>query len=350
MKEAPKVYLARAGRNGEDEDYALEHNIAIISFRKVPSLEGARDYDTVVQLVEDALPDGKPRALGNFARQLWAFAFAMQEGDIVVMPRKLTSQIAIGRVTGPYRYDQVDTAFRHTRPVEWLRPDVPRATFEQDLLYSFGAFMTVCNISRNDAGRRVAAVLEGKPDPGLSIVLEKPTKVLVPTEVETREVPELTQLAHDQIVARIQSRFAGHALAELVDAVLQADGWVTRNSAPGADGGVDILVGRGSLGLDAPRLCVQVKSQNSPADVTVYRTLQGAMQTFKAEQGLLVCWGGFNRAVLAESRQSHFVVRLWDSGDLVGAIYRNYERLPAEIQAELPLKRVWMLVAEEPAE
>ena len=129
MKEAPKVYLARAGRNGEDEDYALEHNIAIISFRKVPSLEGARDYDTVVQLVEDALPDGKPRALGNFARQLWAFAFAMQEGDIVVMPRKLTSQIAIGRVTGPYRYDQVDTAFRHTRPVEWLRPDVPRATF-----------------------------------------------------------------------------------------------------------------------------------------------------------------------------------------------------------------------------
>ena len=234
--------------------------------------------------------------------------------------------------------------------MEWLRPDVPRATFEQDLLYSFGAFMTVCNISRNDAGRRVAAVLEGKPDPGLSIVLEKPTKVLVPTEVETREVPELTLLAHDQIVARIQSRFAGHALAELVDAVLQADGWVTRNSAPGADGGVDILVGRGSLGLDAPRLCVQVKSQNSPADVTVYRTLQGAMQTFKAEQGLLVCWGGFNRAVLAESRQSHFVVRLWDSGDLVGAIYRNYEHLPAEIQAELPLKRVWMLVAEEPAE
>ena len=74
------------------------------------------------------------------------------------------------------------------------------------------------------------------------------------------------------------------------------------------------------------------------------------MQTFKAEQGLLVCWGGFNKVVWAESRQGHFMVRLWDSRDLVGAIYRNYERLPAEIQAELPLKRVWMLVAEEPAE
>ena len=100
------------------------------------------------------------------------------------------------------------------------------------------------------------------------------------------------------------------------------------------------MAGRGSLGLDEPRLCVQVKSQNSPADVTVYRTLQGSMQTFKAEQGLLVCWGGFNRAVLAEARTGYFSVRLWSSDDLVQAIYRTYERLPAEVQA-------WMLVVEE---
>ena len=74
------------------------------------------------------------------------------------------------------------------------------------------------------------------------------------------------------------------------------------------------------------------------------------MQTFKAEQGLLVCWGGVNKVVLAESRQGHFMMRLWDSRDLVGATYQNTNASPAEIQAELPLKRVWMLVAEEPAE
>jgi restriction system protein len=101
------------------------------------------------------------------------------------------------------------------------------------------------------------------------------------------------------------------------------------------------------VGLDAPQLCVQVKSQNSPADVTIYRTLQGSMQSFKAEQGLLVCWGGFNKSVIREARQGHFSVRLWNSGDVVEAIYRTYEKLPAEIQAELPLKRVWMLVQDE---
>ena len=74
------------------------------------------------------------------------------------------------------------------------------------------------------------------------------------------------------------------------------------------------------------------------------------MQTFNAEQGLLVCWGGFNRAVIQESKQGYFTVRLWDSSDLVGAIYRNYHNLPAEIQAELPLKQVWTLVVEDSEE
>ena len=135
-----------------------------------------------------------------------------------------------------------------------------------------------------------------------------------------------------------------------MEAVLQVEGWVTKVSPPGLDGGVDILAGQGTLGLDGPRLCVQVKSQQSPADVTVYRKLQGTMQTFSAEQGLLVCWGGFNRVVQQEAKQGHFTVRLWDSSDLVGAIYRTYDRLPAEIQAELLLKQVWVMVAKDPKE
>lgn len=343
-----KVYLARAGGSGEDENYALDHGVAIIGFTEYPSLANAKDYDAILSIVKAAQPNLKPRAAGNYAGQLWAFVVAMKEGDLVVLPRKLTAQVALGRVTGPYRYENVGSIMRHIRPVEWLRPDVPRSVFGQDLLNSFGAFMTVCNIARNDAEKRVAAVLAGKPDPGFTPV---PGTVAKPETIagdEDAVEHDLALAAHDQIVAHIQSRFKQHALAQLVDAVLVADGWTTKLSPPGPDGGVDILAGRGPFGLDAPRLCVQVKSQNSPADVTVYRTLQGSMQSFKAEQGLLVCWGGFNKVVLSEAKQGHFTVRLWDSRDLVEAIYRTYEKLPAEIQAELPLKRVWMLVQEEP--
>ncbi len=346
MNESPRVYLVRAGKYGEDEDFVLENKLAVIGFHEVPSLREAASFKEILGLISASLP-GKPSgAHRNMAGQLSTFALTMQEGDFMVLPRKTTSQIAIGRVTGPYRYQKVNGKLRHTRPVEWSRPDVPRVAFEQDLLNSFGNRMTVCSISRNQAAARVRSVLEGKSDPGHSVETGKSQNPDLPEETE----PDLSQMANDQIVARIQSRFKAHDLARLVDAVLQAEGWQTKISPPGPDGGADILAGHGSLGLESPRLCVQVKSQGTPADVTVFRTLQGTMQSFKAEQGLLVCWGGFNKVVLRESRQSHFIVRLWDSGDLVQAIYRNYESLPAEIQAELPMKRVWILVSDEAPE
>jgi len=127
----PKVYLARAGGNG-DEAYALDHGVAIIGFSEYPSLVAAKDYDAILALVKAAKPDLKPRAAGNCAGQLWAFALAMQPGDLVVLPRKLTSQMALGRVTGPYKYEKVDGVSRHTRAVEWAsgrRPLGVRAGF-----------------------------------------------------------------------------------------------------------------------------------------------------------------------------------------------------------------------------
>ena len=200
-----------------------------------------------------------------------------------MLPFKSRPQIAIGRVSGSYEYRTDLGDAHHTRRVEWLRTDIPRTSFGQDLLYSLGAFMTVCQIQRNNAEERVHAILEGKTDPGV-IGLGKPGA----DDARDIDVPiDIGQLSQDQIIAHIQQRFRGHDLARLVNAVLQAEGYVSQLSPLGPDGGVGILAGRGSLGFEGPRLCVQVKSSESPADVTVFRALQGTMATFKADQGLL---------------------------------------------------------------
>jgi restriction system protein len=100
------------------------------------------------------------------------------------------------------------------------------------------------------------------------------------------------------------------------------------------------------MGFDAPRLAVQVKSSETPVDVSVLRELQGVMPRFGAEHGLIVSWGGFRDSVVKEARQLHFQIRLWDSAALVAAIQTTYEKLPADLQAELPLKRIWVMVQE----
>jgi restriction system protein len=136
---------------------------------------------------------------------------------------------------------------------------------------------------------------------GGAIREDEPSDQVAPTDVE--------RLAEDQILRHIETHFKGHHWARLVEAVLQAEGYQTQLSPPGPDGGVDILAGAGALGFESPRLCVQVKSSGASSDVTVFRGLQGTMATFKADQGLLVCWGGFNTTALREARLGFFPVR-----------------------------------------
>ena len=80
--------------------------------------------------------------------QIGAFLFEMKPDDLVVVPRKGKSAMAIGKIAGPYSYDgKADMPHRHYRAVQWLNLDVPRSSFDQDLLFSFGAIMTICEVS-----------------------------------------------------------------------------------------------------------------------------------------------------------------------------------------------------------
>jgi restriction system protein len=202
--------------------------------------------------------------------------------------------------------------------------------------------MTVCRIARNNAEERIKAVLEGKPAPITAIGEDE--------DEDSVEIPDLEQNAQDQIRDEIGEKFTGHGLARLVSEILKAQGYMTKLSAPGPDGGVDIIAGQGVMGFDSPRLCVQVKSGATAADVSVLRSLQGVLKNFGAEQGLLVSWGGFKTSVVTEARRLYFEIRLWDADDVLAALFETYEKLPEDIKADLPLKRVWVLVPDEGAD
>ena len=47
----PKVYLVRAGRNGEDEALALEHGVAIINWEELPELPCTDDLDAYREIL-----------------------------------------------------------------------------------------------------------------------------------------------------------------------------------------------------------------------------------------------------------------------------------------------------------
>jgi restriction system protein len=339
------LWMVRAGKHGEREDLALNRNLLVIGWSDLPDLSQVRSRDALLSLCLETYPNDKRATVTNWTNQIWSFVGRMKTGDLVCLPLKGRAVIAVGRVAGPYQYRaDLPPDDRHTRPVEWLNPDLPRSAFGQDLLYSLGAFLTVCQIRRNNAEARVRAILQTGRDPAVG---PSPVSLTEGDDGDEVAATDLEAYARDQIAEYVGTRYKGHELTRLVAALLEAQGYKTLISPEGPDGGVDIIAGQGPMGFDPPRLCVQVKSSDQPLDVRPFRELQGVLHTFGAEQGLLVSWGGFKSSVHGEARSKFFQIRLWDAGDLVEALLAHYERLPEEVQAELPLKRIWTLVPEE---
>lgn len=315
---------------------------------EVGDLTGAKDRPEIFKRVVAAFPTEGENTCKNFSAQLNQFRNTMAVGDLVVMPRKLTPAVAIGRVTGAYTYSD-DPALRHVRPVEWKQTAIPRTALKQDLRFSLGAFMTICEISRNDALKRVQVAMETGLDPGPSLSIPKAAKVAAPdvdSIPDADEAPtDIEDLANQQLIALIKSEFAGHALARLVGEILEADGYNVRVSPPGPDNSRDILAADGALGFGERRICVQVKSGDKPADNSVVLGLQGAMANAKAATGLLVSLSGVTPPAQKILDDNFFTLRLWQMPDLLNALFRTYHKLPDETRAKLPLKQIWIPVA-----
>ncbi len=351
MHPASRAWLVRAGRHGERETLALEQSLVLVGWRELDDLSGVKTREDLRVLLEATYPDAGSGRITNWAGQLWAFLDRVQADDLVVLPLKHTPAIAIGKVTGGYNFRaDLPRDARHVRPVRWLRTDIPRTAVGQDLLYSLGAFMTVCELRRNHAVQRLAALARTGSDPGQTDLLTTgDAGELVDTEAATTQI-DFERLAQDRISAFIAQRFAGHGMARLVQAIFQARGMTTFQAPEGPDGGVDVLAGSGPLGMDSPRICVQVKSGSTPVDVRVVRELQGVLGRIGANQGLIVAWAGLNKKAEAEIRREFFQVRVWNADDLIGELTDVYDQLPDDIQAELPLKRIWTLALSDEAE
>lgn len=345
-----RLWLVRLGRNGEQEAYALSANELVLGF-PVGSLSGAKSRAEILPIVQNAFPDQKANTQRHFAAQLNQFSNEMQIGDIVIVPFKTTGTIGIAEINS---HVATSKEARPKRTVKWLRQDVARDAFKQDLLYSFGAFMTVCEIKRNNALERVVETAKTGRDPGDGATIIKPSKTKNQAPLDEIEAPsaenaliDIERLTRDQIERRIASQFAGHDFTRLIAAILQAEGFNVLVSPPGADGGVDIVAGRGPLGFESPKIVVQVKSGDIIVDDPTLQSLIGAVHQLNATHGLLVSWSGFKSSVRKRTSQEYFKVRLWSRDDIVNSLLSAYDKLPEDIRAELTLQKVWMLVPGE---
>ncbi len=344
------AWVIRSGRYGERDTWALQYGYSGGGWGDVPDLTSAVTREQVGAVVAEIFADTSAAVIANYTGQLWAMRGRVASGDLMVMPLKTTKQIAIGRVTGGYQYlaDNPDPDRRHVVKVDWITTDLPRTSVKQDLLYTLGSALSVFAPTKNHAIARLEELLRTGNDPGQAVFQTSPKIKGSTPDPDDDDVDEpelhtdIVEVARDQIRARIAEEFSGHELTALVTAMLEAQGFTCTMSPPGADGGIDIVAGRGLLGMDAPRLVVQVKSGGQIGDPVV-RDLSGVMHDQNADQGLLVAWGGLSKQARSTVQGQQFRMRVWTAEDVIDGVLRVYESLPEDIRSRIALKRVWML-------
>ena len=330
---AVTLWMVRVGRHGEGEHAALNDHLVGIGWPELGDLTRVGSAGNLGLRLDEAYPDAPPSARARWGDQVEAFCFGIQTGDLVALPLRSAPAVAVGRVTGEYRYaPQAVAAVRHQRAVEWIAEDIPRDRLDQDLLFALGARVSVAEISRGDAERRVEKLVAG------------PATVAEPDVAEPDLAVDLGQVGRDQIRRRLGERYRGHELGRLVGELLRAEGYVCDVAPPGPDGAVTILAGPGGLGLGGATTAVHVAPGPAVAGAAALSELRKIMRGSGAERGLLVSWGGFHRVVRLESRRVFFEIRLWDADAVVGQLQEVYDRLPADVRAEIPLQHVWALV------
>lgn len=197
------------------------------------------------------------------------------------------------------------------------------------------------------AGRRLEAVAAGATDAGATPEANATTTQAPASDssldVTDPETAPTIEAIRDRVRTHVAERFKEHQLTHLVADILTVLGFRCEVSPPGPDGGVDIVGGMGPLGLDAPTLIVEVKSEPSAIDVKVVRGLHSAMVQHKADQALLVAWGGVTKPARKEFQRDRTMLRVWDAEQLLDQLFATYERLPAATRAQIPLRQVWVL-------
>ena len=331
-----QVWIFRAGLDDEYVDTFKSNNFIGIYWNIEQDLALVNDWDELSEISRKAMGLTNSQSIGQNAGMVWRFAYGMKIDDLVLTHVRSTRSLMLGKVTTDYRFNHAqEGVLKHTRSIEWYDREILRDNLSDEMKLKVNTRNTLSRMGLDNAPETVLNTYHG-------------ASVSEQSEVEVNQTSSVEGLdaeayLSDLIAQEISRRFPTHEMERLVEGILQAKGYKTFSPPPGPDGGVDILASKGDLGFDTPRICVQVKSGQTPTDRPVLDQLIGTMQNVNADQGLLVSWAGFRSSVIREKSKHFFNVRLWDSQDLINEVFNEYDNLPSDIRQKLPLKRIWAL-------
>lgn len=224
------------------------------------------------------------------------------------------------------------------RKVEW-EGKIRRDGLSVGSRNSLGSVLTLFTINE-DVWAEIKRLLQSQelPFEGEEIKTPEEKSELKQGFVLTRD--ELREKAHELIKDKIVS-LADDEMEELAASLLRAMGFRARVSPKGYDRGVDVFASPDGLGLEEPRIKVEVKhrrqTQIGSQDL---RSFIGVLR--QGDKGLYISTGGFTKDAKYEADRSNHPITLLDLDELANLIVTHYENFNVEGRTLLPLTKIYL--------
>lgn len=299
---------------------------------------GPNDSDEELRLrFEEAYPEDKPGTRNSWVAQVKRFVREVEIGDTVVTYDPEARRYHVGEVDTDASINTrtVDDSERHeyVRKVRW-KGTVSRDDLSTTTRNSLGAISTLFNPSDN-ASAEMLGLLNGEGQTSQSGESIRPQS----DEIDSSQILQEYIDKSDEFIADQIAKLDWDQLQELVAGIVRAMGYRTRVSNPGPDRGVDVFASPDGLGLEEPRIFIEVKHREGAVGAPGIRSFLGGRRD--GDRCLYVSTGGFSKEARYEAERSQIPLTLLAMPELRELLVDYYESLDSEIRALVPLTKVY---------
>lgn len=320
-----KWWMVRAGDNNELIDTYLEKGIASIGWPALGDPQRFNSKEEMIQYANEKYEERKPATRLSQMSQLWRFINEIEVGDSILSYSKEKRDYIIGTVTKTHYFDinKGNINYPNHISVDWKEERISRDQLSPSSRNTLGSTLTI--FRADSVASEFTQMINGKPN----IVHTAPTDDPFLEEFEGK--------AKSMISDKIDL-LDPWQIQEVVGGLLQAMKYNVRVSPKGPDGGVDVLAFKDAFGFEKPIIKVQVKHRKSTSGSPEIQQLLGANP--REGNSLFVSTGGFSNQALAVAKQEG--VKTVDLEELVELIIQWYDKMPNEVRALLPLKKIYI--------
>ncbi len=322
------MWMVRAGGGGYlYEDFKI-HNVVAVGWPDIGNLSNFNSYEDLKSALRNTYPDFSEGKLSSTAGQLNRFKNEFKNGDFVITYNSEARIYLVGEIESNYEFDRTRLEFFHIRKVKWVG-EIPRDSLSLKTKNVLGSILTIFEIIGYHE-KEIISFLKKKRKSSIAFEKDGVDFDLIKQDASAK--------AHEFIKDKILS-LDWEEMQDLVAGILRGMDYKTRVSAKGPDRGRDIFASPDGLGLEEPRIIVEVKHRKGSIGSEKIRSFTGGLRA--GDKGLYVSTGGFTKEGKYEAERSNIPLTLIDSDMLVDLLCQYYENMDVETKALIPLRKIY---------